>query len=709
MSDDRVVKKIASVLQLKTRQVDAVMHLKLIGATIPFMARYRKEKTENLDENQIRNILELWEEITKLEERKKFIKKTLQENSVLDKSLEDIIDACENLLVLEEIYSPYKKKKKTKADIAMENGLLKLADFILDQGNEDLRDFTKQFLNEKILTMEDAWSGARDIIAEKIHLDENTKARFRQSYYHNAILNCSVVKSKQNEALAYKDYFNYNEQIKQIPSHRFLAIHRAFELSLLRIKFEVNSEHYIGIMTDKWIKKIKHAFTPQIILAIKDAWERLIKPSLDAYWWSMLKEKSDEIAIEVFGSNLYQLLMEAPLVEQKVLAIDPGYVSGSKVAILNEYGQLIDYGVIYPLPPKNQKEEAVHKLTHWIDKFQIKTIAIGDGTGGRDLVELLKQDVIFEGKHIELISEKGASVYSASLIAGEELPNVDITIRGAASIGRRIQDPLAELIKIDPKSIGVGQYQHEVNQHKLKNNLDHQVLSAVHKVGINLNTASKYLLQYISGIGPVAATEIIKYRNLHHGFKEKSELLSVPKIGPKAFELCSGFVRISNGKNKLDNTGIHPEKYPLVERMARSIHHTTEDLIQSQELCSKLNIKDFVSHDTNLETLQDIMNELAKPGHDPRGQNENFSFDQRIRSIDDLQIGMVLNAVVINITKFGAFVDLGIKTSGFVHISQISHRFIKDPSEVLKLKQRIEVKVLELEPERGRISLTLKY
>jgi len=677
------------------------------GATIPFIARYRKEMTGSLDEVAIAAISQELKKVRQLIIRKEYIINTIDEQGKLTSALRTTIQNCWEETLLEDIYLPYKKKRKTKATIAKDRGLEPLAQNIIDQRSRNLRSEAKAFLNADLATVDDALEGARHIIAEWINENAASRASVRSLFQNSAIITSKVVQKKIKEAEKYKDYFEYSEAVKRCPSHRALAIFRGEQESLLKVSIDIDIDAAIDRLCQKNIRHNDEA-GEQIELAIIDSLKRLMLPSLENESRKLLKEKSDKAAIEVFSENLKQLLLEPALGEKTVLALDPGFRTGCKLVILNKFGDLVYNTTVFPHPPQSEEKKTESLLLQLVKKYEVEAFAIGNGTAGKETYSFLNRISFAEDPLLFLINESGASIYSASAIAREEFPDLDLTVRGAISIGRRLMDPLAELIKIDPKSIGVGQYQHDVQQSLLSESLDTSVISAVNKVGVNLNTASAKLLSYISGLGPTLAQNIVQYRNENGKFESRSEMLKVPRMGKKAYEQCAGFLKVKEGKNILDNTSVHPERYKLVKQMAKDIKIPLKQLIANKTNIDSILLSNYIEEGIGMPTLKDIVKELEKPGVDPRGETKIFHFAEGINSIADLHVGMILPGKVNNITKFGAFVDLGIKESGLVHISQIVNRFIKDPAEVLKLNQEVQVKLIDIDVSRKRISLSMK-
>ncbi|MFC4230273.1 Tex family protein [Parasediminibacterium paludis] len=695
---------IATKLNIKPSQVATVLALLAEGSTIPFIARYRKDATGSLDEVQIQQIQDEAKVLKEFAERKAFIEKTITEQGKMTDELQAKIDKALTITELEDIYLPYKPKRRTKAQIARENGLEPLAALLLEQKEIDITDAAKGFINDTVASTEDALQGARDIIAEQVNEDATVRAKLRKCFEDTALLQSKVLADKENEAAKYKDYFDFSEPIHKIPSHRILAILRGFLEGFLRMSIAPVEEEAIELVEDIYITGSLNSSVEQVKKAIKDAYKRLLQPSLETEFRTALKTKADEEAITVFAENLKQLLLSSPLGSKRVLAIDPGYRTGCKIVCLDEQGALQTTDLIY-IHEGNKQIEASYTIKHLVSKYNIETIAIGDGTAGRETEGFIKS--LNLGLPVFLVNEDGASIYSASEIAREEFPDYDITVRGSVSIGRRLMDPLAELVKIDPKSIGVGQYQHDVNQFRLKEKLDQTVVSCVNQVGVNLNTASKHLLSYVSGIGPSLAENIIKHRNEIGKFTDRSQLLKVPRLGGKAFEQCAGFLRIKNGDNPLDESAVHPEAYGIVKQIASDLQVEVKALVGNEALLKTVEPKKYITEQIGVVTIQDVLNELKKPGLDPRSELEQFEFAQ-IFKIEDAKEGMVVPGVVTNITRFGAFVDIGVKQDGLVHVSEISHQYITDPNEVLKLNDKVQVKILEVDIPRKRIALSIK-
>ncbi|MGV0856610.1 Tex family protein [Empedobacter brevis] len=678
--------------------------------TIPFIARYRKELTGNLDEVQISAIKKLQFQYEEIVSRKEFILKTLHEQDQLTNELQQRIQKSFDLVQLEDLYLPYKKKKKTRATIAKEKGLEPLAKIIMKQNNiTDLEDLAKKYLNQDVTSIEDAFAGVQDIIAEWINENEYVRHRLRDLFRKSALIESKIVKTKSGEedAQKFSNYFDYNEPLKKIASHRLLAILRGENEGFLKVNVTIDKKEAFKFLEYTLIKSIQPEVSWMIEEAIKDAYKRLLAPSISNEVLKEAKQKADETSIHVFSKNLNQLLLAPPLGEKRILAIDPGYKSGCKVVVLDEQGDLLHNENIYPHAPQNEKGQAIKKLKSIVNAYQVDAISIGNGTASRE-TENLVQNIAFDRPlKVFVVNEAGASIYSASKIARDEFPDKDVTVRGAVSIGRRLQDPLAELVKIEPKSIGVGQYQHDVDQTLLKSELDDVVSFCVNKVGVNLNTASKHLLNYVAGIGEKIAENIVDYRTENGAFNSRKELLKVPRLGEKAFLQASAFLRIPNAKNPLDNSAVHPESYTIVEKMAKDLNVELKDMIQNKELINQLDLNRYISEKVGLPTLEDIKKELEKPGLDPRSTAKVFSFDSRLKKFEDLQLGMKVPGIINNITNFGCFVDIGIKENGLIHISKISNEFISDINSKVHLSQQIEVTVIGIDTEKRKIQLSL--
>lgn len=703
-----MTENIASALSIPDKEVRSVVDLLLDGATIPFIARYRKELTGGLDEVQIGEIKSLYEAGVELEKRRKSILKTIEEQGKLTGALEGLIQAAKSLTELEDLYLPYKQSRKTKAAKAVELGLEPLAKILMAQQEKRIHQTAERFVKNGVNDTDDALAGARDIVAEWISEDLRVRRAIRNLFERQASLNAKVKKAKITEAIKYKDYFDFSERLKRVPSHRFLAIKRGESEGFLKSKIEIDNVQALSTI-ERLILKPNAVFkcVEQMKTAIADAYTRLLLPSIEKEFENQAKEEADKGAISIFSENLSQLLLSPPLGQKSVLAIDPGLRTGCKIVALNTIGDLLEDTVVYPL---KSEQDSIKTIEQLITKYQLEAIAIGNGTGGREIESLIKNAIkngVLADLPLFMVSEQGASIYSASEIAREEFPDKDITVRGAVSIGRRLKDPLAELVKIDPKSIGVGQYQHDVNQKKLKDSLDQVVMSCVNQVGVELNTASKHLLSYVSGLGPVLAQNIVDYRSENGKFTSRSELKKVPRLGSKAFEQCAGFLRIHGAKNPLDNSAVHPETYGTVAKIAADLKVTVAELMQNTALHEQIDKQKYLSNTIGLITITDILNELAKPGRDPRAQLEAFEF-ANVNSIQELSVGMVLPGTVTNITAFGCFVDVGVHQDGLVHISQITNRFIKDPNEVVTLNQKVQVRVTEVDIPRKRIGLSMK-
>lgn len=698
---------IAGRVNADIRFIRNLLQLLEDGATVPFIARYRKEMTGNMDEVRIAEIKTLYTQFQELEKRKTSVSESIREQGKLTTELERQILECEESRLLEDLYLPFKPKKQTRAAKARLKGLEPLAVVLMRQEAGDVGDKAARFVKGEVESEEEALEGARDIIAEWINENEVARNRIRRLIEREAFVRAKGIKGKEKEGEKYTDYFDYRESLKQCPSHRMLAIRRGEAEGFLKVNLEIEEEKALeGI--EKIVVKGNNECTCQVRMAVKDAYKRLLFPSIEAEYMSLAKQKADTEAIRVFAENLRQLLLASPLGNKRVLAIDPGFRTGCKVVCLDETGKLVHNENIYPHPPQNEYKQAAAKVANMVATYEIEAIAIGNGTAGRE-TERFIQNLRYDRKvQIFVVSESGASVYSASKIAREEFPNYDVTVRGAVSIGRRLMDPLAELVKIDPKSIGVGQYQHDVDQGKLKEALDQVVESCVNKVGVNVNTAGKYLLTYVSGLGPTLAENVVEYIRENGAMKSREELKKVKRMGPKAFEQCAGFLRIENARNPLDNSAVHPESYYIVEKMARDMGVQVQQLIGNEQLCSRIVAERYVDEKTGILTLKDIVEELKKPGRDPRTLAKVFSFAEGISKIEDLKEGMVLPGIVTNLTSFGAFVDVGVKQDGLVHISEIADRYVANPADVLSLHQQLRVKVVQVDSERKRIGLSIR-
>jgi uncharacterized protein len=701
--------KIASELNLQVQQVAATIKLLEEGGTVPFISRYRKEMTGSMDEVQIAQVRDRLIQLKELDQRREIILKTIEEQGNLSAELKKKILAAETLPILEDLYLPYKPKRKTKATVAREKGLEPLAELIWKQSSVDVETKAEKFIDlaKGVEDVAAALQGARDIVAEKINEDAEVRAALRRIFIRDSVITSKLIKSKEKEAEKYKDYFDWSEPLSKIPSHRLLAIRRGEKEMMLSV--DIAPEEGGSIQSiEKIVVTANNSASEQVKVASKDAYKRLLKPSLETEMRVMTKQKADQEAIAVFAENLKQLLLAAPLGQKSVMALDPGFRTGCKVVCLDKQGKLLHHTVIYPNEPQKQRVVSEATIRQLCQKHSIEAIVIGNGTGGRETESFAKSFSIPGNPLITMVNESGASIYSASSVAREEFPDHDVTVRGAVSIGRRIMDPLAELVKIDPKSIGVGQYQHDVDQHALKESLDDVVMSCVNNVGVELNTASKQLLTYVSGLGPQLAENIVKYREEYGPFADREALRNVPRLGDKAFEQAAAFLKIRGGKNPLDHSAVHPERYKLVGAMAKEAGCTLQDLLQEEGYRKKVDIKKYVSENVGLPTLQDIVEELAKPGRDPRQQYEVFNFQEDINEITDLKVGMKLPGIVTNLTKFGAFVDVGVHQDGLVHVSHISDQFVDDPAKKVKLQQHVQVTVLEVDVSRKRISLSMK-
>ncbi|WP_373149525.1 Tex family protein [Bacteroides finegoldii] len=699
-------KMISGLSGISEKQISSTLHLLGEGATIPFISRYRKEATGGLDEVQIEQIKEQHDKLCDIAKRKETILGTITEQGKLTAELKKRINDTWNPTELEDIYLPYKPKRKTRAEAARQKGLEPLATLLLLQRENNLSARAASFVKGEVKDVEDALKGARDIIAEQVNEDERARNAVRNQFSRQAEINAKVVKGKEEEAAKYRDYFDFSEPLKRCTSHRLLAIRRAEAEGLLKVSITPDDEACIERLERQFVRG-NNECSEQVSEAAIDAYKRLLKPSIETEFAAQSKEKADDEAIRVFTENLRQLLLAAPLGQKRVLAIDPGFRTGCKVVCLDAQGNLLHNENIYPHPPVGKTGEAASKLRKMVEAYQIEAISIGNGTASRETEDFINQQTFDRQIPVFVVSEQGASIYSASKIARDEFPDYDVTVRGAVSIGRRLMDPLAELVKIDPKSIGVGQYQHDVDQTKLKKALDQTVENCVNLVGVNLNTASSHLLTYISGLGPQLAQNIVNYRAENGAFNSRKELMKVPRMGAKAFEQCAGFLRIPGAKNPLDNTAVHPESYHIVEQMAKDLKCTVNELIADKELRRKINISNYVTPVVGLPTLQDIMQELEKPGRDPRKTIKVFEFDKNVRTIADLREGMILPGIVGNITNFGAFVDIGIKENGLVHLSQLAERYISDPTEIVSIHQHVMVRVMNVDTDRKRIQLSM--
>lgn len=699
-------KMISNLLGISERQIDSTLRLLGEGATIPFISRYRKEATGGLDEVQIEQIKEQHDKLCDIAKRKETILATISEQGKLTAELESRINDSWSTTELEDIYLPYKPKRKTRAEAARQKGLEPLAMLLLMQREANPAARAAAFVKGDVKDVEDALKGARDIIAEQVNEDERARNTVRNQFARQGIITAKVAKGKEEEAAKYRDYFDFSEPLKRCTSHRLLAIRRAEAEGLLKVSISPDDEECLERLDRQFVRGNGES-SRQVAEATADAYKRLLKPSIETEFAAQSKERADEEAIRVFTENLRQLLLSAPLGQKRVLAIDPGFRTGCKVVCLDAQGNLVHNENIYPHPPVNKTSEAASKLRKMVEAYQIEAISIGNGTASRETEDFIGRQSFDREIPVFVVSEQGASIYSASKTAREEFPEYDVTVRGAVSIGRRLMDPLAELVKIDPKSIGVGQYQHDVDQTKLKKALDQTVENCVNLVGVNLNTASSHLLTYISGLGTQLAQNIVNYRTENGAFGSRKELMKVPRMGAKAFEQCAGFLRIPDAKNPLDRTAVHPESYHIVERMAKDLRCTVDELIADKALRGKIRVADYVTATVGLPTLQDIMQELDKPGRDPRKEIKVFEFDKNVRTINDLREGMILPGIVGNITNFGAFVDIGIKENGLVHLSQMADRFVSDPTEVVSIHQQVMVRVMGVDTERKRVQLSM--
>lgn len=697
---------IAKQLGLREKQVESTINLLAQGATIPFISRYRKEATGGLNEVQVAQVKEQNDKLTELIHRRDYILQTIEEQGKLTDDLKKRISECWDTTQLEDMYLPFKPKRKTKAEVARKKGLEPLAITLLTQPYKNPEEVAARYVKGEVKDKEEALQGARDIIAERVNEDERTRQSVRRSFEYTGMIRSKVVKAKESEAGKFRDYFDWSEPLKRCTSHRLLAMRRGEAEGYLRVTIAPSDEEDCMSRVERFYVKAGSPAAAQVEMAVSDAYKRLLKPSIETEFAGSSKTKADEEAIHVFAENLKQLLLAAPLGQKRIMGIDPGFRTGCKVVCLDAQGNLLHNETIFPHQPQNQYARAGFKVASLVEQYKIEAIAIGNGTAGRETEELVKS-LHLKGIEVFLVSEDGASVYSASKLAREEFPDYDVTVRGAVSIGRRLADPLAELVKIDPKAIGVGQYQHDVDQTELKKSLDLTVESCVNTVGVNLNTASKHLLTYVSGLGPALAQNIVDYRAENGPFASRKALLKVPRLGAKAYEQCAGFLRIPDANNPLDNTAVHPERYALVEQMAKDAGCDIKTLIADATIRAKIDLNKYCTAEVGLPTLTDIMQELAKPGRDPRGTAKVFSFADNLHSLDDLREGMEVPGVVTNITKFGCFVDMGIKVKGLVHISQMADHYVKDPTEVVHIQQQVIVRVIDIDEERGRVALKL--
>ena len=707
-------KLISTELHLQEHAVENTLKLLDEGCTIPFISRYRKERTGGLDEVQITAISNRMEQLLEIAKRKDTVVKTITEQGKMTPELEKRIDDCWESTILEDIYLPYKPKRRTRAQVAREQGLESLAQLLLLQREQDPKRAAQRFVVGDVSDVAAALKGAQDIIAEQVSEDERSRNQVRSAFRREAFIESKVVKAKKDsdEAQKYSDYFEWEEPLKRCSSHRLLAMRRGESEGILRVSITIDDEEAVERLQRNYVRG-NGACQRLVAEAVEDGYKRLLLPSIETEFMNLSKQKADEEAIRVFAENLRQLLLGAPLGQKRVMGIDPGFRTGCKVVCLDAQGNLLHHEAIFPHPPVNHRMQATMHLQDMVKKFQIEAIAIGNGTASRETKEFVEDALkeMAQGKTVPtifVVSEDGASVYSASKVARDEFPDEDVTVRGAVSIGRRLMDPLAELVKIDPKSIGVGQYQHDVDQSQLKHSLDQTVESCVNLVGVNLNTASQHLLTYVSGLGPVLAQNIVDYRKENGAFTSRAQLKKVPRLGPAAFQQCAGFLRIPNAKNPLDNSAVHPESYHVVEQMAKDQHCSVSDLISDASKRSKIDIKKYVTEEVGLPTLTDIMKELEKPGRDPREQIEEFEFDSSVQCIEDLHEGMELPGIVTNITNFGAFVDIGVHQDGLVHVSQLADRYVSDPTQVVRLHQHVRVRVIGVDLRRQRISLSMR-
>lgn len=701
---------IAAELKLPAHRIANTLKLLQGGATIPFISRYRKEATGGLDEVQIGDIQTRYEKLCELSKRKETVLSTIEEQGKLTPELKARISACWNATELEDIYLPFKPKRKTRAEAARAKGLEPLALLLMMQKENNLAAKVRNFVKGEVKDEEDALKGARDILAEQISEDERSRNLMRNQFQRQALIQSKVVKGKEAEEASakYRDYFDFCEPLKKCSSHRLLALRRGESEGVLKVSIFPEDEDMCNERLQRLFVRANNECAHQVKEALTDAYKRLLKPAIETEFAALSKEKADEEAIRVFAENLRQLLLAPPLGQKRVMGIDPGFRTGCKVVCLDAQGTLLHNEAIYPHPPKSEYAQAARKIVKLVEQYKIEAIAIGNGTASRETEQFVTSQRYDREVQVFVVSEDGASIYSASKTAREEFPDYDVTVRGAVSIGRRLMDPLAELVKIDAKSIGVGQYQHDVDQTKLKASLDQTVESCVNLVGVNVNTASKHLLTYVSGLGPTLAQNIVDYRTENGPFESRRQLLKVPRMGAKAYEQCAGFLRIPQAKNPLDNSAVHPESYPIVEQMAKDLNCTVADLIKDKELRSKIDLKKYMTDTVGLPTLTDILQELDKPGRDPRQKIQVFEFDKNVRTLDDLQEGMELPGIVTNITNFGCFVDIGIKENGLVHVSQLADRFVSNPADVVRIHQHVRVKVMSIDHERKRIQLTMK-
>jgi len=706
MELNKNIKLIASRLGLHVWQVENTIRLMDDGATIPFISRYRKEMTGSLDEVQLLHIKEEYVRLKELDARRESIIKSIEEQEKMTAELREKIDNAVTMAELEDIYLPYRPKRRTRATIAREKGLEPLAAIIMDQKEINPRRKAEEFLNDEVKSVEEAIAGASDIIAEWVSEDEKARRQLRRLFEKEAVIYSKVVKGKETEGIKFSDYFDWSEPLRKCPSHRLLAMRRGEDEGFLRLSVEPDEKNALDLLFSIFVRG-RNESSSLVEVAVRDSWKRLLSSSMETEFRNISKEKADGEAIGVFADNLKQLLLASPLGEKNVLAIDPGYRTGCKVVCLDRQGNLLHNETIYPHPPQNETALSVKKILTLVSAYRIEAVAIGNGTASRETEDFIKWIKFDRDIQVFVVSEAGASVYSASKVAREEFPDYDVTVRGSVSIGRRLMDPLAELVKIDPKSIGVGQYQHDVDQLKLQNALDEVVLSCVNAVGVEVNTASRHLLTYVSGLGPQLAQNMVDYRTANGPFRSRTELMKVKRMGEKAFEQSAGFLRIRNAENPLDSSAVHPESYHIVEKMAADMGCDIRELMTNDEKRKAIRLEKYITSATGLPTLKDIMDELAKPGRDPRSAIKEFRFAD-IHSMEDLVSGMIVPGIVTNVTKFGAFVDIGIKQDGLVHISNMSNTYVSDPSKVVRLHQHVMVKLLDVDIERKRIQLSMK-
>lgn len=706
--EEKYFQKISDELKLQKKQVVNTLNLLNEGATIPFISRYRKELTGQLDEVQIADIKKSYDKLLEIDDRRGAIISAIEKAEKMTDELLAKLKGATTLNELEDLYLPYKQKRKTRAMKAKEKGLEPLAEILLMEQKIDIELKAEEYLNDDVDSVEEALQGARDIIAEYVNENQKSRDAIRNLFNKGAVIQSTMVKGKEEEGAKYRDYFEWNEPLHKSPSHRVLAMYRGEKEGFLKLDISPDKEEALYRLERQYIHANNDA-SKQLSIAISDSYSRLLKPSIETEYRNLIKEKADNEAIKVFTDNLRQLLLSSPLGQKRVLALDPGYRTGCKVVCLDAQGNLLHNETIYPHPPQSETIQAAKKVKHLVESYQIDAIAIGNGTAGRETETFIKKAVKFDRDvQVFVVNEAGASIYSASAVAREEFPEFDVTVRGSVSIGRRLMDPLAELVKIDPKSIGVGQYQHDVDQNKLQTSLDMVVASCVNSVGVDINTSSKQLLTYVSGLGPQLAQNIIDYRKENGAFKSRKDLMKVKRMGAKAFEQAAGFLRISNADNPLDNSAVHPESYYIVEKIAKDLSKSVKELIQEKELKKKIKLEKYIDDKVGIPTLKDIVDELEKPGRDPRTKIKVFEFEQSIRSIEDVRSGMVVPGIVTNITNFGAFVDIGVKQDGLVHISHLKNEYVSNPADVVTLNQHVMVKVLEVDVQRKRIQLSMK-